>query len=161
IAILDEPTSGLDPQSTVEFVDLIRELKSDGVTVLLSSHMLDQVQRICDRVALFREGRIALLGTVSELARKVLGGGFTIEVEAAGEGIEARLRAIPGVRDVVRGPKFYRLSAVRGVRADAARAVVAATGALTRLSVDEPSLETIYTRYFADKPNVVEARHAA
>ena len=56
IAILDEPTSGLDPQATLEFLALIGELKAEGVTVLLSSHLLDQVQRMCDRVALFQAG---------------------------------------------------------------------------------------------------------
>ena len=56
IAILDEPTSGLDPQSTQEFLELIGELKAEGVTILLSSHLLDQVQRICNRVALFQAG---------------------------------------------------------------------------------------------------------
>src|SRR5690606_40008903 len=70
VAILDEPTSGLDPQSTEEFLDLIRALKTDGVTVLLSSHLRDHMQRICDRVALFRRGRIALMGSVPELARQ-------------------------------------------------------------------------------------------
>src|SRR6185369_11034960 len=76
IAILDEPTSGLDPQSTHEFLEMIEELKREGMTVLLSSHLLDQVQRICDRVALFNAGRIALLGSVSVLAQQVLGGGY-------------------------------------------------------------------------------------
>src|SRR5690606_26471930 len=61
VAILDEPTSGLDPQSTEAFLQLILDLKRDGVTVLLSSHLLDHMQRICDRVALFREGRVALM----------------------------------------------------------------------------------------------------
>ncbi len=86
IAILDEPTSGLDPQATLEFLDLIGELKADGVTVLLSSHMLDQVQRICDRVALFQAGRIVMMGSVAELAVQVLGAGFVVEVEAEGAG---------------------------------------------------------------------------
>lgn len=152
IAILDEPTSGLDPQSTVEFLDLIRELKHDGVTVVLSSHLLDQVQRICDRVALFQSGRIVLMGTVAELARQVLGAGFVVEVEADAPGtvgLEPRLQAIPGVTSVLRVREDrYRLTADRDVRPEAARAVVAAEGALRRLSLDEPSLEAIYTRYF-------------
>ena len=69
IAILDEPTATLDPHSTNEFLAMIRGLKADGTTVLLSSHHLDQVQSVCDRVALFNRGRIALAGSVSELAR--------------------------------------------------------------------------------------------
>lgn len=168
IAILDEPTSGLDPQSTVEFLDLIRELKHEGVTVVLSSHLLDQVQRICDRVALFQAGKIVLLGTVAELAREVLGAGFVVEVEAdarGGGGFEQSLRAIPGVTSVARtGADRYRMTADRDVRPEAAQAVVAGNGALRRLSLDEPSLEAIYTRYF-DRMKVAAtaegARHAA
>ena len=68
VAILDEPTTALDPHSTQEFLEMIRGLKADGTAVLLSSHHLDQVQSVCDRVALFNRGRIALSGTVTELA---------------------------------------------------------------------------------------------
>src|SRR5262249_3474866 len=74
IAILDEPTSGLDPQATAELLNIIRDLKNRGVSVLLSSHLLERVQSVCDRVALFNQGNIALIGTVSELGRQVLGG---------------------------------------------------------------------------------------
>src|SRR5262249_31164274 len=80
IAILDEPTSGLDPQATAELLAIIRSLKHDGVAVLLSSHLLDRVQSVCDRVALFQAGHIALIGTVPELGRQVLGGGFAVDV---------------------------------------------------------------------------------
>ena len=73
IAILDEPTNGLDPQASLELLDLIRSFKADGISVVISSHLLDRVQSICDRVALFNAGRIALIGTVGELGRQVLG----------------------------------------------------------------------------------------
>jgi ABC-2 type transport system ATP-binding protein len=166
IAILDEPTSGLDPQSTHEFVDMIGELKREGVTVLITSHLLDQVQRLCDRVALFRGGRILVMGTVPELARQVLGAGFVVDVEAAaapGKDLAARLGAIVGVTTVQQtGEVTYRLTADHDVRAEAARAVVAADGALTRLSVDNPSLDSIYTRFFEKQTAVDgEIRDAA
>jgi ABC-2 type transport system ATP-binding protein len=164
IAILDEPTSGLDPQGTLEFIAMIEGLKREGVTVLLSSHLLDQVQRICDRVALFQTGHIVLMGTVAELARKVLGAGFVVEVEAdAAADLEARFGAIPGVSAVARvGADRYRLTADRDVRPEAARAVVAANGALRRLSVDDPSLEAIYARFFQRQAQVEQgARDAA
>jgi ABC-2 type transport system ATP-binding protein len=152
IAILDEPTSGLDPQSTHEFLDMIAALKREGVTVLITSHLLGQVQKLCDRVALFRGGRILIMGTVPELARQVLGAGFVVDVEAAaapGKELSARLGAIPGVMTVVQtGETSYRMTADHDVRAEAARAVVAADGALTKLSVDDPSLDAIYTRFF-------------
>src|SRR5262249_7768494 len=72
VAILDEPTNGLDPQSTREFLDLIRSLKSEGMTVVLSSHLLNIVESICDRVALFSRGKVGLMGRVSDLMREVL-----------------------------------------------------------------------------------------
>ena len=164
IAILDEPTSGLDPQATVDFLALIEQLKHEGVTILLSSHLLDQVQRVCDRVALFQAGRIVLQGTVPELAKEVLGAGFVVEVDAVAPpaaDLEARLLAIPGVSTVQRAGDRYRLTAVRDVRPDAARAVVAADGALTQLSVDTPSLEAIYTRFFQRKVRPEGVRDAA
>ena len=160
IAILDEPTSGLDPQATIEFLELIAELKRGGTTVLLSSHLLDQVQRICDRVALFKAGRIVMMGSVAELAVQVLGAGFVVEVEAEGIGIAHKLSTIPGLTRVeTLSADRYRMTAERDVRPDAANAVVAVGGALKRLSVDEPSLEAIYARTFQTTETGV--RHAA
>ena len=158
IAILDEPTSGLDPQATLELLDIIRGLKREGVSVLLSSHLLDRVQSVCDRVALFQKGRIVLIGTVGELGRKILGGGYAVEVEAQGAGLAERLRQVPGVTMVEQtGTDRVRLLADRDVRPEAAAAVVSAGGRLMRLSVEEPSLEMIYTRYFQEQGE----RHAA
>jgi ABC-2 type transport system ATP-binding protein len=149
LAILDEPTSGLDPQSTMEFLELIRGLKADGVTVFLSSHMLNRVQAICDRVLLFNCGRIALQGTVAELARQVLGGGYSIEVTATGIDLARVLRSIPGIREVVAtGGDTCRATAEADLRPLIAQHVVKAGGALLRLFVVEPSLDDIYTRYF-------------
>jgi ABC-2 type transport system ATP-binding protein len=163
IAILDEPTSGLDPHATSELVETIRSLKHDGVAVLLSSHLLERVQSVCDRVALFNAGRIALLGTVPELARQVLGGGYNVEVEAEGEGLALRFSELPGVKAVDQaGPNRYRLLADRDVRPQAATAVVNAGGQLRRLSVEEPSLDAIYNGYF-EKQNLQQqgTPHAA
>jgi ABC-2 type transport system ATP-binding protein len=159
IAILDEPTSGLDPQATVELLEIIRNLKQHGVSVLLSSHLLERVQSVCDRVALFNEGKIVLIGTVAELGRQVLGGGTYVDIEAQGQGLAERLATVPGVRGVeTTAPNCFRLLAEGDVRPEAAAAVVNAGGRLLRLSVEEPSLEMIYTRYFQ---NFEGARHAA
>jgi ABC-2 type transport system ATP-binding protein len=160
IAILDEPTNGLDPQASLELLDLIRSFKADGISVLLSSHLLDRVQSVCDRVALFNNGRIVLMGTVGELGRQVLGGGFAVEVEAdGGQSLAKRLSGLPGVRSVTEpGPGRFRMICDRDLRSEAAAEVVAGGGRLKQLSLDHPSLETIYTRYFH---NTQEARHAA
>jgi ABC-2 type transport system ATP-binding protein len=159
IAILDEPTSGLDPQATIELLEIIRNLKHKNVTVLLSSHLLDRVQSVCDRVALFSQGHIVLIGSVDELGRKVLGGTFNLDVEAEGSGLDAKLRAIPGVTGVeTLGPNRWRLKTDRDVRSETAGVVMGSGGKLLRLSVETPTLETIYTRYFRDEQ---EGRHAA
>ncbi|MDF7777306.1 ABC transporter ATP-binding protein [Sphingomonas sp. AOB5] len=68
LLILDEPTNGLDPEGILEMRHLVRDLADrDGLTVLLSSHLLDEVERVCDRVAILRNGRLAAEGSVAEL----------------------------------------------------------------------------------------------
>jgi ABC-2 type transport system ATP-binding protein len=162
VAILDEPTSGLDPTATAELLENIRSLKQDGVAVLLSSHLLDRVQSVCDRVALFNAGKIVLIGSVPELGSKVLGGGYHVEVEADGEGLADRLKAVPGVTSVEAvGANRFRLLAQGDVRPQAAAAVVNAGGALRRLSFEEPSLDTIYSRYFQSQAVHQGAQNAA
>ncbi|HVA12544.1 MAG TPA: ABC transporter ATP-binding protein [Stellaceae bacterium] len=154
IAILDEPTSGLDPQATFEFLDMIRGLKADRVAVLLSSHLLDQVQAVCDRVALFNRGKIAIEGTVEKLSQQVLGGGYGVEIEAAGSDLPRVFAGISGVLRVTQsGDGKYRLVASRDIRAELGSAIVASGGALLRLDHVEPSLDTVYRHYF-------EAQHS-
>jgi ABC-2 type transport system ATP-binding protein len=150
VAILDEPTSGLDPQSTHELLDMIRGLKADGVAVLLSSHLLDRVQSVCDRVLLFNQGRIALQGTLPELSRQVLGGGYAIEVETKRADVPAVLKDVPGIRDVVaEGANRFRVIAESDLRSIIAARLVSQGAELLRLSVVEPRLDDIYERYFA------------
>jgi ABC-2 type transport system ATP-binding protein len=165
IAILDEPTSGLDPHATAELLGIIRGFKAEGVSVLLSSHLLERVQSVCDRVALFSGGRIALMGSVPELGRQILGGGYVVDIEADGAGLADRLALIPGVSGVeTTGIGKLRLHADRDVRPEAAAEVVAMHGRLKYLGVQEPSLEAIYTRYFdaqSDEPTKEGTRHAA
>jgi ABC-2 type transport system ATP-binding protein len=150
VAILDEPTSGLDPQSTREFLDLIRSLKHDGVTIMLSSHLLDQVQSICDRVALFSRGKIGLMGRVSDLLSEVLGGSHVIRVEAEGQGFESALVKVPGVTRVTREEGQLVVEAKGDLRAEIARAVVEAGGGLTMIAAGHASLADVYARYFEE-----------
>jgi len=155
IAILDEPTATLDPHSTQEFLGMIRRLKADDTAVLLSSHHLDQVQSVCDRVALFNLGRIALSGSVTDLAQRVLGGGHVIDVEVRGVGVRDRIAGMPGVvRVQVLGTDLYRVDCEGDLRAEITR-LLAPMCELTGIRFAEPSLHEVYTRYFD------ELRHAA
>ncbi len=153
IAILDEPTGGLDPQATREFLELIRSLKHDGMTILLSSHLLEMVQSICDRVALFNRGKIGLMGRVDELMSNVLGGSHVVRVEASGAGLAEAIAKVPGVARVTAEGGQLRVEAGGDIRGDIARAVVAAGGDLKMIDAGHASLEDVYTRYFEGAPH--------
>ena len=149
VIILDEPTLGLDPEAAREFLATIRNLKKQGITVLLASHLLHQVQVVCDRVGLFYQGRMVLEGAVKELAQRVLGGAYRIKLEAEGENLAKTLQAIPGIVEVKReGPTTYQLEAQEDLRTQVAQKVVEAKGRLLTLSLGEPGLDEVYTRYF-------------
>ena len=152
LIIMDEPTQGLDPELAHEFLGMIHTLKEEGTTILLSSHLLHQVQVICDRVGLFSEGRMVLQGTVPELARKVLGGAYRIQLEAEGPSAQL-LKALKDLRDVNKVDRVdgaYEIEAKDDVRADAADAIIKAGGRLKALNVESQSLDDIYTHYFEE-----------
>ncbi|AUX78584.1 ABC transporter ATP-binding protein [Sinorhizobium fredii] len=151
VAILDEPTSGLDPQSTEELLDLIKALSRDGMTILLSSHMLNVVQTVCDRIALFSNGRIGFLGTIEELADKIGGGAFIIDVEADGIDLSELGTSAEGVKSIVAGRQGHWLvEAERDVRPELARLIVDAGGSLKNLDLRRARLDQAYSRYFRE-----------
>jgi ABC-2 type transport system ATP-binding protein len=132
---------------------LIRELADAGITILLSSHLLYQVQEVCDRVGLFRQGHMVLEGTVAELAQKVLGGGYHVRLRANGskKSYEDELRKLSGVVEVdFKTPDVYTLVATKDLRSEAARVIVNAGGKLTSLDIENLSLDDIYNAYFEE-----------
>lgn len=99
LLFLDEPTTGLDPASRRELWDIIRNFRSRGRTILLTTHYMEEAERLCDRVAIVDRGRVIALGTPSELIA-TLGAEHFVEfsVEAGGRAIDlAQLQSIPGV----------------------------------------------------------------
>ncbi|CCQ94140.1 ABC transporter related protein [[Clostridium] ultunense Esp] len=106
LIILDEPTLGIDPEGVRDFLALIQTLsKEEGITVLLSSHHLHQVQRICDRVGLFVRGRLIALGTVEELSRQLFpeeDSLLEVEIDQVEEEILEAIRKVEGVTQVER-----------------------------------------------------------
>lgn len=151
VVILDEPTSGLDPQSTKELLDLIMKLNRDGMTILLSSHMLDVVQSICHRIALFNHGRIGFLGTIDELATRIGGGSYVVDVEADGINLDHVAMTADGVKSVVSsGNGHWKVEATRDIRSELARLVVEAGGLLKSLELRRARLDEAYDRYFRE-----------
>jgi ABC-2 type transport system ATP-binding protein len=104
LLVLDEPTNGLDPLIQHEFLALVREARDRGATVFLSSHVLSEVQRVADRVAVLREGTVIAAGTVTELRGRAR---QHLEAWFEGEPPTEALRALPGVAEaLVDGRRF-------------------------------------------------------
>ena len=101
LLFLDEPTTGLDPQARRHLWDLVDELKKSGRTVILTTHYMDEAERLCDRVAIMDHGRIIALGTPQQLIASV-GGDHIVELAVAGDAdrpLDPKLlTAIPGVQ---------------------------------------------------------------
>ncbi|MDI6694754.1 MAG: ABC transporter ATP-binding protein [Anaerolineales bacterium] len=153
LIIMDEPTSGLDPEASHELLDMIRGLKEEGITLLLSSHLLHQVQAVCDRVGLFSHGKMVLEGAVDELAQQVLGGAYRIQISADGSQSEIlkALKNVPGLAHIrAVNSRLYEMEAARDLRPEAAQAVLSAGGRLYKLDVQAQSLDDIYTAYFKE-----------
>ena len=156
IVILDEPTTAIDPAGVTEVLALVRSLAEEGAAVLLSSHLLHQVQQVCDRVGIFVTGRLVAIGPMAELAQQVAGAGMTLEL-SVGEGpaagrAEAALRALEGVVSVgrdAREPHLLVVETGRDVRAEVAAALVAAGTPALHMRRRGDELDEIYRRYFA------------
>lgn len=101
LLVLDEPANGLDPAGIREIRALLRDLSAGGTTIFLSSHVLGEVERVCDRVAILHRGRLAYLGGVSSLRRT--GGRFRVELEDPGLALQW-LRSQPWGQDAAQGP---------------------------------------------------------
>jgi ABC-2 type transport system ATP-binding protein len=141
LVILDEPTNGLDPAGQREVRDLIPQLAREGRSVLLASHLLHEVEQVCDRVAILRRGKLLHVGTVSDLLRR---GSFLDIQVAEPERAAAIIRALPFVERVnVQGE---RLSVVapeeRG--ADISRALSDAGLYVTAMAPRRSSLEEVF-----------------
>jgi ABC-2 type transport system ATP-binding protein len=140
LLIMDEPTSGLDPLMEATFQDCLREAKARGQTILLSSHILSEVEAVCDRVAVLRQGVLVEHGTLAELRHL-----HATTVEATYEGTPPVLEGVPGVEDVIVADGSIRLQ-VHGSTDPLLKALAAAQ--VTTLQMREPSLEELFHAYY-------------
>jgi ABC-2 type transport system ATP-binding protein len=152
LLVLDEPTSGLDPLMEVAFRDTVGEARERGQTVFLSSHILSEVEALCDRVGILREGRLVEEGTLAELrhlSRHV--------VEATFAGPPPELRLPPGVSATPAGGTTLRfaVSGAIGPLVDA----LSGTG-VAGLTSREPSLEELFLAQYDRTPDDAAARGA-
>jgi len=140
LLILDEPTAGLDPLMEVAFRDTVHEAKQRGQTVFLSSHILSEVEALCDRIGILRAGRLVDQGTLEELRHLAA---QTVEVTFAGAA--PTLAPLPGVTTSVAGPHALRFE-VSGSVGPLIAAL--AEHPVETLTSREPSLEEIFLHHY-------------
>lgn len=167
VLFLDEPTNNLDPQSRLFLWERIREMNARGLTILLTTHDMDEADKLCRRIAVMDHGKILVDDTPSEL-KKLIPGGTVLEVRASVPGnseaiknqVQEALNAIPGVAKVEReangenspepgseaGALSFRLygAAANEFIGPAAQAVLTSGAQVRDLSVKQPSLEEVF-----------------
>jgi ABC-2 type transport system ATP-binding protein len=153
LLILDEPTSGLDPLMESVFQDCIREVKQQGRTVLLSSHILAEVERLCDKVSIIRAGRTVQSGTLAELRHLA-----RTSISATTTQAPTGLSALPGVTDLVLDGQRVTFDVETDQLEPAMRILV--EHGLRSLNSAPPSIEELFLREYGDFM-AKEATHAA
>ncbi len=140
LLLLDEPTSGLDPLMEMAFRKSIREAKERGQTVFLSSHILSEVEALCDRAGILRQGRLVDEGTLAQLRHL-----SAQTVEVTFDGPVPELPLIAGVRVAQLGPSALRFEVSNGV---AGLIAALAPHPVATLTSREPSLEEIFLHHY-------------
>jgi ABC-2 type transport system ATP-binding protein len=151
LLVLDEPTSGLDPLVQATFFGTLKECVADGATVFLSSHILSEVEKACDRVAIIREGRIAKLDTVEGLRDLAH---HQVEMRFAGTVPTSAFETLPGVSELVADDHVLRMR-VAGAITPVVRA--AAQFELLDFVSREPSLEETFLAQYGREAGSAES----
>jgi ABC-2 type transport system ATP-binding protein len=143
LLILDEPTSGLDPLHQQVFYELVRESRERGTTIFVSSHVLSEVEHICDRVGIVRDGRLATVGKLDELTGIRA---HRVRIEFAEAPPLERLRGLPGFGEVEIDGR--RVSGM--FRGDFGELLATLAGTrVTTLESREPTLEEVFLGFYA------------
>ncbi|MCL2455386.1 MAG: ABC transporter ATP-binding protein [Micrococcales bacterium] len=143
LLVLDEPTNGLDPQGTREVRSLIRELAAEGITVLVSSHLLAEIDQVCTHLGVMSTGRLVLQGPRDDLARHE---DRRVTVTTTSEHLVAARQVLDslGLSDVVSGGTTVSAALGEVVTPTIAATMVAAGVDLVEMVVSEPSLEQVF-----------------
>jgi ABC-2 type transport system ATP-binding protein len=143
LIILDEPFSGLDPVNMKLVKDLILELGKEGKTILISTHMMDQVERMCDRILMIHRGKGVLYGKVNEIKSRF--GKNTIQLDFEGE-----LKNIEGVKKVNHSGNFAELILEPGADAQDVLKTIVKSVRINKFEVSLPSLNEIFIQVEAE-----------
>jgi len=148
ILILDEPSSGLDPRGSVLIRNKIKQLQKNGATIFLSSHILSEVQEICDRVAIINKGDIVAKDSVSNLRQKLnLKPKLTLELEEMTDKIKKVVHEIPGIVSVQIINKIINITCNSRTKSKVIIAIEKAGGNIINLHTSDPSLEQVFMKF--------------
>jgi ABC-2 type transport system ATP-binding protein len=150
LLILDEPTNGLDPLMQHEFYDLLTETKKEGRTIFLSSHILPEVEKVCDRVGIIRQGKLVTVETIEALKSHSV---RQLEIHFARAIPKEKFSNVPGIRDILVQDKLLTCNVVGSLDA---LVKAAAQFEVINIISHEPSLEDIFMTYYNEGKNNVK-----
>jgi ABC-2 type transport system ATP-binding protein len=150
LLILDEPTNGLDPLMQHEFYDLLNETKKEGRTIFLSSHILPEVEKVCDRVGIIRQGKLITVETIESLKSHSI---RQLEIHFAAPVPKENFVNIPGVRDIIIRDNLLTCTVVGSLDA---LVKAAARFEVVNIISHEASLEDIFMTYYSGGKNDVK-----
>jgi ABC-2 type transport system ATP-binding protein len=154
VAFFDEPTAGIDPEGIEQILNIIRNMAKQKVTVVLSSHQLHHVQKICTRVGILSKGHLVAEGSVDELGREKIGGGkLRIEVQVAepdGKLVKA-IKNVKGVTAVESTGDLLLISCEKDLRRQIAKVAADCDSLIVQMKMEEYGLDEIYMKYFHEK----------
>jgi len=148
ILILDEPSTGLDPKGVMEFREMIRDLSKAGFTIMLSSHVLPEVQQLCNRVGILRRGRLVAEDSIENLTEQLKGRTkqrLTVRATGVSDGLLERVRSVGGVVSADRWTGGVMLLAEPSTDpADVNAALVSGGARVSSFTSQEPTLEDVF-----------------
>ena len=148
ILILDEPSGGLDPRGVILIRDKILEMKKKGTTIFVSSHILSEIQEICDRVGIINKGVLVAQDTVAELRKKLnLKPQIIVTLDRMTSTIENEVKKLPGVETVKIQGNTLEILCDGAMKAKVIVAISSAGGNIVNIQTKEPSLEEVFMRY--------------
>ncbi|MFP3974746.1 MAG: ABC transporter ATP-binding protein [Dehalococcoidia bacterium] len=155
LVFLDEPTLGIDPDGANYILNLIVTMARErGISVVISSHFLHQVQRICDRVGIMSKGHMVAEGSIQRLGQEILSGGqnlLEVRVSEMNDQVLERIKAVEGVKEVKPDGAVSRISSDRDVSEAISRAIFDSGVVPTQIRSQDYTLEELYMRYFREE----------
>ena len=153
VAFFDEPTAGIDPEGIDQVLHIIANMAKQKVTIVLSSHQLHQVQKICTRVGILAKGRLIVQGSIDQLGREAIAGGkvrIEIQVSQPTPKLIKSIRNIKGVTGVESSDDLLLISCDEDLRRQIAKVVADSDSLLIQMKIEEYGLDDIYMKYFRE-----------